>query len=64
MKLKPAYQNFFKKSEEGVKFIVELERMREQAHAEVENNPERAQYYAGKAKALKEVLNHIEVTTL
>lgn len=63
-KVKPAYQNFFIKSEEGKSYMAELKRQREQAHSEVENNPQRAEYFAGQAKAVSNMINHIEVTCL
>jgi hypothetical protein len=64
MNIRAGYQNFFIKSDEGQEFIKELNRERMQAYSDLENNPERAMYYSGKAKALSELLQHIEVTCI
>lgn len=64
MNLKNAYNSFFFKSDEGREFMAVIGKMKEQAYAELENNPERALYYAGKAKALSDLENHVKVSTL
>lgn len=64
MRVKSGYQNFFVKSDDGKSFMAELTRQREFAHFKLEDNPERAEYYAGIAKGVADVIKHIEVTCI
>jgi hypothetical protein len=64
LKLQGAYRNFFIKSEEGRAFVEFIESLINSEHEKAENKPELARDHAQRAKGMREVLNHINVTCI
>ena len=58
--LQLAYHGFFINSEAGKYFMLELSRNRAESHGKAEDDPERASFHTQRAKAYKEISNHIQ----
>lgn len=60
MNLKPAYQNFFIKSEEGKAFMAELYRLINDCHEKAEKDANSSRDYTQSARGVRWVIEHIQ----
>lgn len=58
--LRPAYQNFFLKSEEGKAFMAELSRLIDDSHQKAEKDATNSRDYTQHARGVRKVIEHIQ----
>jgi hypothetical protein len=58
--LRPAYQNFFTKSEEGKAFMAELGRLIDVSHEKAEKDANGSRDYTQQARGIRQVIEHIQ----
>ena len=64
MKYAQEYNGFFKQSEAGQSFVKWIEKQIDACHRDSEKSPETASQNAAGARKLREVLEHIDISTL